>query len=169
VKLAAIGEAIAPKDPATLVDSGLLKSQALDQVQCFVSLQPDSRVRQSKTGWMTTYTVGITVEKHKKVDPRTEFEARRRVTDLGVVPAASVDAVPSLGDKAYAIERALGNTELRVVEGGTVLSLSLAAVPHYEGDGASGDIGDGPSTPDLSPYQPAMVKDMRDLMGRLKH
>jgi hypothetical protein len=168
MKLASIESAITPRDSAGLTDSGLLKDPALDQVQCFVSLQPETNAKQSKPGWFLYYTVGITVEQHKKADPRAEFEARRRVTDLGVVPEDSVKVVTHLGDKAYLVTRSLGDTELRVVDGGTVLSLHLSAVPHYEGDGTGDQIGDGPDTPDLSSYQQAMINDMRDLMASLK-
>ncbi|MER5603622.1 hypothetical protein [Streptomyces sp. NPDC002265] len=149
-----------------LLMSTVLKHSALDQVHCFVSLLPEPRTL--KTGWAVDYTVGITVTLHKTTDPRAEFEAQRRVTALGVVPEDSVKTVPGLGDKAYLVTQGLGSTELRVVEGGAVLSLSLSGVPRYMDEGEDDVIGEGPATPDLSPYQSAMVSDMRDLMASLK-
>ncbi|MET8275090.1 hypothetical protein [Streptomyces sp. NPDC005096] len=109
------------------------------------------------------------MELHKKTDPGDEFEARRRVTDLGVVPEELVETVPDLGGKAYLVTRDAGNAELRVLEGGAVLSLNLSASTQYQTDEDEEDVvGDGPDIPDLSPYRAAMISDMRDLMSSLK-
>ncbi|MFC8234221.1 hypothetical protein [Streptomyces sp. NPDC057284] len=80
------------------------------------------------------------------------------------------ESVPDLGDKAYLVTRDAGNVELRVLEGGAVLSLHLSASTRYQSaDDEEDVVGDGPDVPDLSPYQPAMISDMRDLMSSLKH
>lgn len=66
--------------------------------------------------------------------------------------------------------RDVGNSELRVLEGGAVLSLNLSASTRYQTDDDEEDVvGDGPDTPGLSPYRAAMISDMRDLMSSLKH
>jgi hypothetical protein len=151
--------------------SGLLEHASLDQLQCFIPLRPKSGdAAGTENGWSTGYTVGIAVALHKKSDPGAEFEARRRVTDLGVVPEAAVAVVPNLGDKAYLLTRD-GDVQLRVLEGGAVLSLNLSASTYYQSDDGGdedGPVGEGPAIPDLSTYRRAMISDMLDLMSSLK-
>ncbi|MER5362014.1 hypothetical protein [Streptomyces sp. NPDC002785] len=169
LQLKSIGAAIAPRESTTKVESGLLNHAALDQVQCFIPLRSRAGAERPGDGWSIEYTVGITVALHKKTDPGAEFEARRRVTEFGVDPEAKLETVPDLGDRAYLLTRDDGNSELRVLEGGAVLSLSLSAFSQYQRDDHSEDeAGDGPDVPDLSPYQSAMISDMRDLMSSLK-
>ncbi|UIX28662.1 hypothetical protein [Streptomyces sp. GQFP] len=175
LRLKAIGEVIAPREPTTKVDSGLLRHAALDQIQCSIPLRFLAGAGESGKGWFTGYTVGITVALHKKTDPGAEFEARRRVTDDGVLPEEQVETVPDLGDKAYLLTRDNGNAELRVLEGGAVLSLDLSVFTYYQserdGEGEGQDenaVGGGPELPDLSLYRSAMITDMRDLMSSLK-
>lgn len=167
VRLTSISAAIAPRVSAEVVDSGLLKHPAVDQAQCSIAVRPLAKAKQSKTGWSLDYYVGITVTLHKETDPGVEFEARRRTTDQGIVPADNVKTVPDLGDTAYLITRDISNTELRVLEGGAVLSLTLAASSSYQSEDTDDEIGEGPEIPDVSSYQPAMVNDMRDLMTSL--
>lgn len=174
LRLKAIGSVISPREPTTKVDSGLLRHAALDQIQCSIPLRFLAGAEQSGKGWFTGYTVGISVALHKKTDPGAEFEARRRVTDDGgVLPAAQVETVPDLGDKAYLLTRDNGDAELRVLEGGAVLSLHLSVFTYYANESESPDededvVGDGPELPDLSLYRSAMITDMRDLMASLK-
>ncbi|MFF3374147.1 hypothetical protein ACFYXF_14570 [Streptomyces sp. NPDC002680] len=175
LRLKAIGAVISPREPTTKADSGLLRHAALDQIQCSIPLRFLAGSEQSGKGWFTGYTVGITVALHKKTDPGAEFEARRRVTDDGVLPEEQVKAVPDLGDKAYLLTRDNGNAELRVLDGGAVLSLDLSVFTYYqserESESESQDenaVGDGPELPDLSLYRSAMITDMRDLMASLK-
>lgn len=88
-----------------------------------------------------------------------------------------MEVVPDLGDKAYLLTLESGESELRVLEGGAVLSLRLMSFTVYEND--DGDDGDGKGEapapddrgeePDTAPYQAAMISDMRDLMAALKH
>jgi hypothetical protein len=169
LQLKSIGAAIAPRQSTTKVESGLLNHAALDQIQCFIPLRPQARAERPGNGWSLDYAVAITVALHKKTDPGAEFEARQRVTEFGVDPEAKLETVPDLGEKAYLLTRDDGNSELRVLEGGAVLSLSLSAFTQYQSDDHSEAVaGDGPDIPDLSPYQSAMISDMRDLMSSLK-
>lgn len=177
LQLKAIGAVIAPREPTTKVDSGLLRHAALDQIQCSIPLRFLAGAEQSGKGWFTGYTVGITVALHKKTDPGAEFEARRRVTDDGVLSEEQVETVPDLGDRAYLLTRDNGDAELRVLEGGAVLSLDLSVFTYYESERESESesdsedenaVGDGPELPDLSLYRSAMITDMRDLMSSLK-
>lgn len=168
VQLPAIGSAISPRESADMNDSGLVSHPALDQVQCFIPLRSRPGAERSGTGSFLNYTVVITVALHRKTDPGPEFEARLRITDLGVVPEDNVRAVPHLGDKAYLITRDLGNAELRVLDGAAVLSLTLSAYRYYDSEDSAAQADDGQDVPDVSPYQQAMIKDMRALMTDLR-
>lgn len=168
--LKSIGAAIAPRESTTEVESGLLSHAALDRIACFVPLRSPGTAEQPKSGWSVGYSVGITVELHKKTDPGAEFEAKQRLTDGGFDPEAKLETVPNLGDKAILLTQDEGTSELRVLEGGAVFSLSLSASTQYQSEeSGEGPVDDGPDLPDLTPYQAAMISDMRDLMSNLKH
>ncbi|MDX3434398.1 hypothetical protein PV664_36955 [Streptomyces sp. ME01-18a] len=167
--LKSIGAAIAPREPTTEFQSDLLNHAALDRIACVVPLRSPGTAEQPKIGWSVGYSVGITVELHKKADPGAEFEARQRVTDDGFSPEVNLETVPNLGDKAFLVATDDNGMELRVLEGGAVLSLSLSTYTQFHGE-ESGELpaGEGP-VPDLASYQAAMISDMRDLMSNLKH
>lgn len=168
LRLKSIGAAIAPKESTEEDAAGLLNHPALDQIQCFIPLQSPAGAARPGKGWSIDHTVGITVALHKKTDPGAEFEAQRGVIDGGPYPEAKLETVPNLGDKAYLLIWDDG-LELRVLEGGAVLSLRLHPSAQYqsdeEGEGAAED---SPDIPDLYPYQSAVISDMRDLMSSLK-
>ncbi|MEU3247494.1 MULTISPECIES: hypothetical protein [unclassified Streptomyces] len=168
VRLTSISAAVAPRVSSDVVQAGLLKHAAVDQAQCSITVRPLAKTKPLKAGWSLDYYVGITVTLHKETDPEVEFEAQQRMTDQGLVPADNVRTVPDLGDTAYLITRDISNTELRVLDGGAVLSLDLAASSNYQSEDADDEIGEGPEMPDISSYQSAMVNDMRDLMASLK-
>ncbi|MEU8950767.1 hypothetical protein [Streptomyces sp. NPDC048489] len=167
-KLVSLQAAVAPRITSGLTDSGLLKNPALDQIQCSIPLRAKPESGRSDTGWTMNYTVTVSVALHKKTDPRAEFEASRRVGNPGVVPEDNVKLVPDLGSKAYLITHDLNNAELRAVDGGAVLSLSLSAIPSFLSDGSGDEAGDGPDSPDLSVYRSAMINDLRDFMDKLR-
>lgn len=168
VRLVSLEVAIAPRSSDGLTNSRLLRHHTLDQIQCFIPLRDQPADGASGSGWSMNYTVGVSVALHKETDPGTEFEASRRVTDLGVVPEANVRSVPDVGDRAYLITRDTSNTELRVLDGGAVLSLKLSAIPSYQDDGSGVGTNDELDSPDVSKYDRAMINDMRDLMMDLK-
>ncbi|MEE1772570.1 hypothetical protein PUR34_31545 [Streptomyces sp. JV185] len=169
VRLKAIGAAIAPKDETSKLEPELLNDPVLDRAECFLSLRSPAARESVTGGWYTDYSVGVTVALHKKSDPAAEFEAMRGVTDSGIDADAKVEKVPNLGDSAYLLTQDDGTTELRVREGGAVFSLSLTSYTQFNSDDGEAPSGDGPETSDLSPYQSAMISDMRDLMKGLKH
>ncbi|MFF4903038.1 hypothetical protein [Streptomyces sp. NPDC001068] len=167
IRLASLGTAIAPGATDYMKSSGLLRSDALDQVRCSIPL--DTSEADGKTGgWHMNYTVTVTVALHKEADPGIEFEAESRMTELGAVPSIDVLAVPRLGRQAYYIAADASHAELRVLEGAAVMSVGLSVGRYYDGDGDVDEIGDGPAFPDLSEFRPAMIDDMRDLMASLK-
>ncbi|MFD0021931.1 hypothetical protein [Streptomyces sp. NPDC058382] len=169
VRLKSIGAAIAPREPAGSLDAGILRHAALDRARCYISLRSDRDGGSDKDG-SHQYSVAVTIALHKRTDPREEFEAERNATELGVDPQTRVDAVPDLGDKAYLLSLDNGETELRVLDGGAVLSLRLSVFFVYDRTDGGGRPADGDEkTPDLSAYQSALISDMRDLMSTLKH
>ncbi|SFX56893.1 hypothetical protein OH786_02070 [Streptomyces atratus] len=169
VRLKAIGAAIAPKDGTPRLEPELLNDPALDRAECFLSLRPPAAKKSVTSGWYSDYSVGVTVALHKKSDPAAEFEAMRGVTDPGIEADVKVEKVPNLGDSAYLLTRDDGHAELRVREGGAVLSLSLTSSAQFNSEDGEVPSDDGPDTSDLTPYQSAMISDMRDLMKSLKH
>ncbi|WP_326763944.1 hypothetical protein OG978_04625 [Streptomyces sp. NBC_01591] len=168
VRLKALGAAIAPKEATPGIESELLSDPALDRVKCLFSFRSPAAKKSIRSRWHIEYSVGITVALHKRSDPAAEFEAMRGLTDSGVDADVKVEEVPNLGDSAYALTQDDGNAELRVLEGGAVLSLSLPAYTQYNSDRGEPPSDDGPDASDLSPYQSAMISDMRDLMKSLK-
>ncbi|MEU5716064.1 hypothetical protein AB0G71_09805 [Streptomyces sp. NPDC020403] len=170
LRLESIGAALAPREPTARTGADMLRHAALDQITCSIPLRPPAGADRSGKGWSVEYTVGITVALHKKTDPGAEFEARQRVTEVGVDPDVKLESVPGLGDVAYLLTREEGFSELRVREGGAVLSLSLSAFLQFEQHGSGvADGGDAPGVPNLSPYGAAMISDMRDVMSALRH
>ncbi|WP_326736237.1 hypothetical protein [Streptomyces sp. NBC_01022] len=167
VALKSIGAAISPRAPGTRFEAGMLRHDALDQAQCYIPLRTESEQQRSDKGWYVSYTVTIKVALHKKTDPRVEFEAGRTATDLGVDPETEVEVVPGLGDKAYLLSLEGGEQELRVLDGGAVLSLGITSSLNWEDDGRAPD--DAVELPDLAPHKAAMISDMRDLMTDLKN
>ncbi|MGW1407051.1 hypothetical protein [Streptomyces sp. NPDC002403] len=168
VGLKAIGAAIAPKDGTAGLEPELLNDPVLDRAECFLSLRSPAAKKSVTRVWYTDYSVGVTVALHKKSDPAAEFEAMRGVTDSGIDAGTKVEKVPNLGDSAYLLTQDDGIAELRVREGGAVFSLSLTSYTQFNGDDGEIPSGDGPDASDLSPYQSAMISDMRDLMRSLK-
>ncbi|MFI9584482.1 hypothetical protein ACIHCQ_22195 [Streptomyces sp. NPDC052236] len=173
LRLKSIGTAIAPRQATADAGTGLLNHPVLDQIQCFIPLQPPVQspagAGRPEKGWSIDYSVAIAVALHKKTDPGAEFEVQRATIDGWADPEAKLERVPNLGDKAYLLIRGDGTSELRVLEGGAVFSLALSAYTQYQpDDDGEGPSGEGPDTPDLSPYQSALISDMRDLMSSLK-
>ncbi|MEU8793685.1 hypothetical protein [Streptomyces sp. NPDC048643] len=164
MQLVSLGVAIAPRDVDALNDSGLMKHPDLDQVRCVIPLRQE-KAGDAGSGASLIYAVGVTVALHKTADPSGEFEAGRRVTDLGVVAKENVKFVPDLGDRAYMITRNTDSIELRVRDGAAVFSLSLSATRYYDSGSAADEADDESDLPDLSTYQPALTNDMRDLMS----
>ncbi|WP_406096839.1 hypothetical protein [Streptomyces sp. NBC_01013] len=168
VGLRSIGAAIAPREPERGFEAGMLRHAALDRAQCYIPLRPESAQQRSDKGWFVGYTVTIKIALHKKTDPRVEFEAGRTATELGVAPETEVEGVPELGDKAFLLSLDGGEQELRVLDGGAVLSLALTASLDWAGSEGPGPGDEQGKLPDLAPHKAAMISDMRDLMAGLK-
>nr|WSW69169.1 hypothetical protein OG461_24915 [Streptomyces sp. NBC_00995] len=166
VRLKSIGAAIAPRGPEDRFEEEMLRHAALDRARCSIPLRSENGQQRPDEGWSLGYVVRVEIALHKKTDPGPEFEAGRNATELGVDPDTEVEVVPELGDKAYLLSLESGEQELRVREGGAVLSLRLSCDARYESDGQPPT--DAAELPDLAPHKAAMISDMRDLMTTLK-
>ncbi|MFF4354843.1 hypothetical protein [Streptomyces sp. NPDC001530] len=172
-RLASLQKALALKSVPDATDDDVLKHPALDQVHCSLAFLRNAENKpggRSGGHWTVNTTVGVSAALHKRTDPRGEFDADRRVTGSGVVVAADdVRPVPDLGDEAFVIAEGIGHTELRVLDGAAVMTLSLSTTSYYEGDVDAGVVAQEPDLPDVSTYWPAMISDMRALMADLRH
>ncbi|GFN04271.1 hypothetical protein Smic_28270 [Streptomyces microflavus] len=77
--------------------------------------------------------------------------------------------MPGLGDRAYLLVVDEQTSELRVVEGGAVIKLSIAASMDYASADEGGEPPRGePDPPAVEPYHADLITDMRDVMKKLK-
>lgn len=128
-------------------------------------------------GWFTWYVITVTVDLHKKTDPRVEFEDTYDAPDAsptlqeisGYFIRPSADAVtkpyPGLGDLAYATS---GKTHqsLAVLHGGAVVYLTVDSGFSWE------RTDDPPAHADGSPQRPPLADTTRlkpDLPRTVRH
>ncbi|MFG1805034.1 hypothetical protein [Streptomyces sp. NPDC049040] len=157
------------------------KGPALDRLSCVLTT-----ASRAGDGWATTYTISVSIDLHKKTDPRAEFENSRdaqvsslpgggagdspmiAVADSGFTSAADVHPVTGVGDEGYLLTpRGPGQT-LEVLHGGAILTLQITGYTEWNGpDQPATDAGDPPKEPDLTHLRPAMTTAMRHLMTSL--
>lgn len=157
------------------------KGPALDKLSCVLTTTSSAG-----NGWATTYTISVSIELHKKTDPRAEFEDTRHaqvsslpgaetggspliaVTDSGFTSAADVHPVTGVGDEGYLLTPSAPGQTLEVLHGGAVLSLQITGYTQWISTSESGaDPGNSPKEPDLTHLRPAMTTAMRHLMTSL--
>jgi hypothetical protein len=157
-------------------DPGIvLRGPVLDHVSCVLS-----GTASAGDGWITQYAATVTVDLHKKTDPRAEFEDAGRVRSPEHVVAgqgtyASPTApdvakpVTGLGDMAFS---SLSDTRqaISVLDGDVVVSLAIDGIHQWQGTGTP-PATDGallrPAEADTKFLRPALVPTMRQLMGAL--
>jgi len=136
--------------------------------ECATSLASPDVPAESDHGWSYQLHVGMSVELHKETDPLPEFDARKESSVRGDDVTRS-ELVPGLGDRAYLLVVDEQTSELRVVDGGAVITLSLAPSMNYAEDDEGGEPPCGePEPPAVEPYHADLVSDMRDVMKALK-
>jgi hypothetical protein len=153
------------------------KGPALDHISCgFTSSVP------AGDGWAASYALSVTVDLHKKTDPRGEFQdtydppvlspTPEIINDFIVLPGYDLvtRVYPGLGDLAY-FSTTMNYQTLSVLYGGVVLSLSLDAHNVWQGGGATPTNADGsPKRPflvDTTSLRPLIPQTMRHLMSVL--
>lgn len=145
----------------------VLRGRTLDHVSCTLF-----GTRSAGDGWTTQYTASVTVDLHKKTDPRAEFEDAGRLQD---------DTLALAGQGSYATTAAVGVTRpvghlgdlafttlsesrqtVRVLDGGAVLSLSIDGTTQWQGSGRPPT--PRPTVADTKFLRPALLPTMRQLM-----
>lgn len=161
------------------------RGPALDKLSCYLST-----ASQVGDGWATTYSISVSIELHKKTDPRAEFEDTRHarvsslpggtdpdapgdtalalaVSDFGFSSGADARSVPGIGDEAYLLSSRTAGQALAVLHGGAVLTLRISGYTDWNSTDPSAAAPGEPKAPDLAPLRPAMTDAMRDLMASL--
>lgn len=157
------------------------RGPALDKLSCALSASPPDG-----DGWVTDYTVSVSVELHKKTDPRAEFQNSRQAkistlaggdrysnvlivdAETGFISASEVHPVTGIGDEAHVLERRASDQALEVLHGGAVLTLRVSGYSRWNGPGKSPVTSvEPPEEPDLTRLRPAMTISMRQLMTSL--
>lgn len=152
----------------------VLRGQTLEHVSCTLF-----GTQSAGNGWATQYTATVTVDLHKKTDPRAEFEDAGRVQDdtlalAGQGTYATTTAVgvtkpvAHLGDLAFTTLSDTRQT-IRVLDGGAVLSVSIYGTNQWQGSGSPTTDGGGlrPAMADTKFLRPSLVPTMRQLMKSL--
>lgn len=143
-------------------------SPALDQAQCTLTAHTPA-----EEPWLE-YSVAVTVELHKKIDPAVEFEDN---LPGGYGPAQSSDtakagetghAIPvaGLGDKAYLLVYDDSNLGVRVLHGGAVFTVDVNV---YPGGVPSPHTNGYPQQqpPSVNRLRPAVIATARTIMSAL--
>jgi hypothetical protein len=131
-------------------------------------------------GWSTGYSVAVTIELHKKIDPRVEFEDRNRpeiarLTDnepgtsmlvISTQVNVKVDAFPGIGDNAFLLDGGSGGQTLNVLYGGAVFSLAINGNNTWDAPGSPPAATTSPHA-DLTALRPALAPTIRRLMASL--
>jgi len=158
------------------LDPEVRTGPALDHASCFtISSIPGDN------GWAVTYGVVVTVDLHKKADPRGEFvdtyhprtlsqsphDVYVSDTPFYPVPEVRTRPYPDLGDLAF-LTGGVNHQTLGVLYGGAALSLSLYVVDVWGGLGEMPKDADGtPSFPpvvDSTALIPVMARTLDHLM-----
>ncbi|WP_329136079.1 hypothetical protein OG552_23645 [Streptomyces sp. NBC_01476] len=153
------------------------KGAALDHFSCDVTASMPKG-----DGWKTVYDVRVTVDLHKKTDPRAEFAdiSRLLVPADAFLPSDDVIFVTDPHEKRVPVtgigDRAVGTSgttrqALTVLHGGAVISLNVRAATVW------GEVGDAPGTnegtteigpqPDISGLTATVTRTVRHVMRTL--
>ncbi|MFG1805085.1 hypothetical protein [Streptomyces sp. NPDC049040] len=149
-------------DVAAVSPAAARLGPALDQIRCTLSVNaPDGE------GGMGYFQIFVTIDLHKRTDPRAEFEDQARVDSADLTPVKSVRRVAGLGDEAFAQTLSRQSEELKVLHGGAVFTLTLTG---YSGDHVSEDtlgaLHGGPRqvASDVGRFESELVDAMRNVM-----
>lgn len=177
--LSPLKDAVGTRDFAAS-DATVSSGPALDKLACTLV-----SVSSADEGLATTYTITLSLELHRRTDPRAEFENIRRaqvshragtmggnavlaVADSGFTSAADVHPVMDVGDEGYLLSDHDATQTLEVLHGGAVFTLQVTGYIQWNSTGeADAEAGDPPKDPDLTRVRPAMTTAMRHLMASL--
>ncbi|MEW2071654.1 hypothetical protein [Streptomyces sp. NPDC007346] len=167
LRMKALVASVGERADAPSLAPGSIEHPALDSITCAMTVTAP-KGSEDGYGWRPGFHVGMRAELHKETDPLPEFEARKTETPWGE-GAQHIEPVPGLGDRAYLLVLDEGSSELRVVEGGAVIRLTLSASMDYPGaDEGKEPPQAEPEAPATEPYHADLISDMRDVMEQLK-
>lgn len=135
---------------------------ALDQIRCTLAVGSH---RQGK--WTDSYDILVSIDLHKRTDPRVEFDDQVKIDASDLTPVVRVRRVSGLGDKAIMQEIDQRTVELKVLHGGAVFTLALDdyAIGEVSQDTAGAlHGGTGQAARGAARYESAMVEAMRNVM-----
>jgi hypothetical protein len=137
---------------------------ALDQARC--SITADAPLQDGGTA---TFSADLSVDLHRTTDPRAEFEDQRKLEDPSLSPADKIESVPDLGDEAYLVTRSDRAQELKVLDGGAVITLKISGYSQWT-DTIQDPVTNGslPQPPDMGQFQPALIQSVRNVMTALR-
>ncbi|WP_327290257.1 hypothetical protein [Streptomyces sp. NBC_01198] len=160
--LAPLTTALHAADTAAVSPAAARLGPALDQIRCTLSVGapggPDSTDR---------YEIFVTIDLHKRTDPRPEFEDQARVDATDLTPVESVRRVTGLGDEAVAQTLSRQSEELKVLHGGAVFTVTLTGYStEYLSDDTLAALHGGPRhlSSDVGRFESALVDAMRNVM-----
>ncbi|MFI0937197.1 hypothetical protein [Streptomyces sp. NPDC021020] len=153
--------ALGATETAVVTPTDAHLGKAVDTARCTMELYaPDG------SGGVDLFQLAVTVDLHKRTDPRGEFEDLAGVDPQTLAPADEVHRVPGLGDEAVA--QATGRSEeLQVLHGGAVFTLTLTGyAAGAVSEDTRGALHGGPRTAasDVGRFEPALVGAMRNVM-----
>ncbi|MBY8882781.1 hypothetical protein [Actinacidiphila acidipaludis] len=140
--------------------SDTLWGSALDSTECSAE-----NLGRAHGGTPYAYSAALSIELHKKTDPRPEFDDRHRTA----LPSVSkVETVPGLGDEAYLMDVEPDTLQLDVLDGGAVISLafSVHAAPTDVTPHPDGSARPTPQVP--GQYRSQLVAAVRNVMADMR-
>lgn len=157
-------DALRSKDAEAVSPAAVQLGPALDQLRCTISASSTAL-----PGGVTHYEAFVTVDLHKRTDPRPEFDQQSSLDPSDLTAAESTRRISGLGDEAYLLTLSDQTQELKVLHGGAVFTLtltdynSITLSPVTGGADATGP--QSHFTRDPSRFQPSMVAAMRAVMA----
>ena len=140
-----------------------LWGSALDRSRCSAE-----NLGRGKDGDTYGYSAVLSIELHKKTDPRPEFADRHRTAPVWV---SRIDTVHGIGDEAYLLHSEPDTLELDVLHGGAVITLAFSIETTRDGPPDVTAHPDGsarPSPQDVGAYASQMVAAVRNVMADMK-
>ena len=150
--------------PKAVVD----ERESVDRSFCLVELTPAGKNGQQAISATTKHaTVDISYVLHRTTDPGPEFEAIATGPASAMGPTYTAKLVPHLGERAYLLTDATGNSvQLMVLDGQAVITAEVQAFTEFgTGPGAGNQYVNESLARDV--VEPALVGDIRDLMATL--
>ncbi|SHL25378.1 hypothetical protein [Actinacidiphila paucisporea] len=160
--LSPLTSALHATDTASVSPAAARLGPAIDQIRCTLSAAVPGG-----GGGTDRFEVFVTIDLHKRTDPRAEFEDQAQVDGSDLTPVKSVRAVTGLGDEAVAQTLSRQSEELKVLHGGAVFTLTLTGYStDYVSDDTLGALHGGPDhvASDVGRFEPALVDAMRNVM-----